>query len=346
MCTVQSLLLSLALLGTATAARPTELDPCRTVEFQTEFPDPGGGPFTHWRNTWWSALLHPYHYMPDLVVTEGEAQNLYFHGLYGRALPSHELFKEEVQLHLSNSEGEWRLGSVDRTSRGGDAGFLLQGDDVLDPGAHHLKAWVPGDKSEANAFAWVWEPGMKAVVTDIDGTCTLDDLEQYLDLIFELGPIDYVPEEKPGATEVLNHWSSKNVAVVYITARPTYLKEITIQWLRDMGFPLGPIILYGASGGVLPPLSDAEKIAYKARRIGDLEERIGVRFLAAYGNSGSDRDAFCEALEIPPERFFMIDCVDCEPLPGCENSQLWADWYRHLEDLENAGIPQVRQPCE
>ncbi len=341
-----SLLLPLVLLGSAPAAPVADLDPCRTVEFWSEFPDPGAEPFTYWRNAWWSALLHPYHYMPDLVVAEGELQSFYFHGLYGRALPSHELFKEEVQLHLSDAVGDWRLAAVERSTRGGDAGFVLQRGDALELGTHHIKAWVPGDGSEANAFTWVWKPGMKAVVSDIDGTCTLDDLEQYLDLIFELGPIDYVPEEKPGAAEVLNHWSAKNVAVVYITARPAYLKEISIQWLREMGFPLGPIILYGASGGVLPPLSDAEKVAYKARRIDDLEERIGVRFLAAYGNSSSDRDAFCEALEIPPERFFMIDCVDCEPLPGCENTQLWGDWYRHLEDLENAGIPRVPQPCD
>jgi len=87
-------------------------------------------------------------------------------------------------------------------------------------------------------------------------------------------------------------------------------------------------------------------VAYEARRIDDLEERIGVRFLAAYGNSGSDREAFCEALDIPPERFFMIDCPECQPLPECENAMLLGDWYRHLEELENADIPFVPQPCE
>ncbi len=335
-----SLLLSAALGNGASASD------CYTVDYIDIFPDPGGPGFTWPRNSLMSATLLPYHYVPDIVLGPGENQYFYFHGLYGRGVPTYELFKESITLYSAGSDGSWANVGTDRTTRGGDAAFLLEAPNLLAPGAHHLKAWVSGDQTEANAFAWVWNPGMRAVVTDIDGTCTLDDLQEYLDIIYEIGPLDYVPEEKPGAAAVMQFWADHHVPVVYITARPLYLKQVTIDWLRAKGFPLGPLFLYGASGGILPPLTDAERIRFKSDRLSDLETRAGVRFLAAYGNTDTDAAAYCQALDMPPEHAFIIDCPSCDPTPECAFSTLSDSWWSHLQDLEEMGIPIVPQPCE
>jgi hypothetical protein len=293
-----------------------------------------------------SAALLPYHYVPDVVVAPGENQYFYFHGLYGRGVPTYELFKEAISLYAAQGEGSWQSLASDRTTRGGDAAFLLEPPNLLASGPHHMKAWVSGDETAANSFAWVWNPGMRAVVTDIDGTCTLDDLQEYLDIIYEIGPFDYVPEEKPGASALMQFWSDHHVPIIYITARPLYLKQVTIDWLRAKGFPLGPIFLYGASGGVLPPLTDAERIRYKCDRLDDLQSRRGVRFLAAYGNAPTDADAYCETLETPAEHIFMIDCPTCSPSPECAFATEDGSWWSHLQELESLGIPVVPQPCD
>lgn len=325
---------------------PAAASDCWTAEYETRFSDPGGPTFYWRRNKLASAALNPYHYLVDECVAPGDDQRFFVHGLYGRGAPTYELYKEQSQLHVATGDSTWKELGISRTTKGGAASFYLTGEEILGPGAHHLKAFIPGDNTDANGFLWSWNPGMKAIVTDIDGTLTKDDLQQYLDIIYDIGPLDYVPEPKPGAVELMQFWGSRNFAVVYITARPSYLKDVTIQWLHDLGFPLGPVICYGASGGVLPPIGSNETIRYKSKRIDDFEERLGTRFVVAYGNSDTDRDAFCQAAEVEPERIFMIDCATCAPPADCPHKLVEDNWHGHLADLEGYGIPVISQPCD
>lgn len=134
--------------------------------------------------------------------------------------------------------------------------------------------------------------GSVAVVTDIDGTLTLSDLE----FLQQLTNASYDPVDYPDAAALMQAYDALGYDIVYMTARGEDLtledgrssREATADWLDAHGYPDGPLFL---ADGVGAFGDSAER--YKVDRLTGLQA-TGTTFAVGYGNSRSDIDAFLE----------------------------------------------------
>ncbi|MEZ4372177.1 MAG: hypothetical protein R3B07_15200 [Polyangiaceae bacterium] len=156
-------------------------------------------------------------------------------------------------------------------------------------------AILEGDGSCAAHYSFLLEPGAKVVVTDIDGTMTSSDDE----LSKQIADGKYDPQENQSASVMMNHWANKGYQVVYLTARPHFFRAETRAWMIEHGFPDGPMItanqlVFGDSART-----------YKRTWVNRITTDFGWKVAAAYGNAGSDIDAYEDAM-IPKEITFII----------------------------------------
>jgi len=122
------------------------------------------------------------------------------------------------------------------------------------------------------------------LVVDLDDTVVDGGLWNSTTLFFDLC---YGAEPFPGAPESLcdlaTRWN-----VVFVTARPDWVKDQTVQWLDAQGFPNAPV-LFSPS----PLLTSDAKRRYKAGAIGELRDR-GLIVRYGVGDRASDVLAYDE----------------------------------------------------
>lgn len=154
---------------------------------------------------------------------------------------------------------------------------------------------LEGDGSCAEHYTFLLPKGAKVIVTDIDGTLTSSDDE----LFKQIDDGNYDPQENKSASVLMNRWAKKGYQVVYLTARPHLFRSETRSWMVEHGFPEGPVITANQL-----VFSESAR-TYKRAWVNRITKDFGWDVTAAYGNAGSDIDAYEDA-GIPKEITFII----------------------------------------
>jgi hypothetical protein len=267
-----------------------------------------GGPYAHTR-------------MP---VTANVADNLdVFVGVRARTTNSEGLVtkpivNEWVSLWQFDQSAEtWAEAARLRTDDAGlySVSTVTPNDDPGQP----VYAILEGDGTCVAHYSYLLEPGAKFVVTDIDGTLTLDDQE----LFTQIANGEYVPQENGSAQRLLSLWAEKGYEIVYLTARPHQFRAESRKWLDDLGYPPGPMI---SANNLVFGQSARE---YKGAWIRRLTQDFGWNVVAAYGNADSDVQAY-EDGGIPKNITFIIgpEAGSFETQPILDN-----DFSAHIEEF-------------
>lgn len=233
----------------------------------------------------------------DTIVNPGDEQVLIAKFAYGTF--DADLVHEKVEVWVERVCGTWSKLGTTWTSDDGDypttdgveddggrVFFHVAAADVLPAGSYRVKMLVKGDHSEANAWLRVWPKQTQAVVTDIDGTMTMQETDgawSWLD--------SNLPVAQPGAAELMQAYYAKGYRLIYLTARPERLTNGTRQWFLDNGFPPGTFHLSQSNVG---ELGDAA-YDYKQAYLTELANAKGVLFAAAVGNKDTDLDAYLDS---------------------------------------------------
>ncbi|HET7505221.1 MAG TPA: hypothetical protein VFK02_29585 [Kofleriaceae bacterium] len=219
-----------------------------------------------------------------------------YHGEKARTQPSGGLLAdplpgENVSLWYYDPDATmWR--SIGSTKTADDGSYDLPSTGFVAPSGRPIYAMLEADGSCAAHYDYLFPPGSKVVVTDIDGTLTLSDNE----LFMQLGDEAYVPKLMPAADRLMQAWATKGYPIVYLTARPHSQRAESRGWLTDLKFPDGPLITAG--NGAQP---DTYKALWMMRMIQD----FGWNVVAVYGNAATDITAYASA-GIPAEHTFIV----------------------------------------
>lgn len=280
-------------------------------------PLPDVGPerdFEHTTSEIVSATSNPHHRGRDLFVNPGEPVWIIGKLTYG--LVDKDLEDEEVDVWMLRDCGDtWeKVGTTISTEEGEhptvegveDSGgwvyFQLPSDIQLGLGRHRFELVVAGDLSHVPVYVDVVEPGTPIVVTDVDGTLTTSENEEFTALL-----TGETPQANADAAEVLGTLADKGYRIFYLTARPEFLVERTREFVRDRGFPAGlvhtTLNTTGATG-------DAA-VAYKSGELAALAAR-GLVPSWAFGNTITDAEAFFTAGIEPADHRVMYLFEDPE----------------------------------
>lgn len=183
---------------------------------------------------------------------------------------------------------------------GGRVFWDLTGEDKMDVGVHPVRMLVKGDHSVAAFNLYVFEPGTQTVIFDIDGTITTSDTELIASLALEIFNGNYVPEMYVDAQNAVQAWVDKGYQVVFLSARPDFLKEMTRDSLILPNFPSGVMHLTNTNTAFISEVAE-----YKTDFINELKNQGQLDIVAVYGNADTDIEAY-EASGIPKDVTFII----------------------------------------
>ncbi|MBK6517628.1 MAG: hypothetical protein IPG04_26795 [Polyangiaceae bacterium] len=178
---------------------------------------------------------------------------------------------------------------------------------------------LEADGSCAEHYEYLLDPGTQVIITDIDGTLTLSDEE----LFQQISDGAYVPVQMGSAAELVSAWADKGYVIIYMTARPHMFRAETRTWLRDQGFPTGPVLT--ANALVVDETARTYKASWVSRVLDDFQWDV----VAAYGNAQSDIDAY-EDGGIPKDITFIVgELAGTSGTVAVENN----DYAAHITDF-------------
>lgn len=254
------------------------------------------------------ALGSPHHRGRDFFYREDDEQWLIGKFTYG--LSDKDIHGEQVDIYLlRDCVGDFELigtalTTLDRShptvegvdDSGGRVYFQIPDDMRLGPGRHRVHFIVRGDGSRTDAFIDVVPSGAPVIVTDVDGTLTTAEAEEFS--AFLTGA---TPAVQPGAPQALGALVERGYHILYLTARPEFLVQRTRDFVRERGLPRGLIhTTLGLTGAL-----GAEAIQYKDDELAALAAR-GLLPSYAFGNSSSDGDAYQHAAILPVDQRFFV----------------------------------------
>ena len=205
-------------------------------------------------------------------------------GLFATPLPG-----ENVSLWTYDGTA-WQ--TIGRTQTGDDGYYELPATGYVAPNGTPIYSMLEGDGGCSEHYDYLLPAGAKVVVTDIDGTLTLSDNEEFM----QIGDESYIPMMMGAADKLTQAWAAKGYTVIYMTARPMVFRNETRNWLRDLAFPIGPVI-------TAPTVEDAA--IYKTLWLKRLVDNFGWQIVAAYGNADTDITAYNNAM-IPKAQTFIV----------------------------------------
>lgn len=286
---------------------------------------PGSFPYTevqrfnHW-NTRHILMSHtPHHRGFDLIVRPGEEQVIRGKFYYG-SMRGH-MNDEWVSIFIWNDQtGKWQY--IDRRKTDKDAYFeyTLKPEQRVGVGIHPVKLVVEGDNSSANMYIQVLKGDEKFVVFDIDGTLTLSDREVGKEVFESIMSQQYVPVAYEGGQDVVKYYKQQGYDIIYLTARPHWLGDLSYKWLIDKGFPMG--ILHTMEKDEPNNSHDV----YKTNYLKMLQQK-GVNIVKAYGNAKTDIVAY-RAIGLPLEKINIIG-----KYAGRDGTVAITDYVSHYQDL-------------
>ncbi|MEZ4379823.1 MAG: hypothetical protein R3A79_00640 [Nannocystaceae bacterium] len=188
---------------------------------------------------------------------------------------------EELGTAIASDDGDNpTVEGVEDT--GGRIYFKIPEDKKLAPGRHRVHMIVETDKSAADQYIDVVPMGAPIFVSDVDGTLTTSENEEFFDLL--LGDI---PDANAFAASAFTLLESKGYWPMYMTARPEFLYKRTREFVDLHGFPHGVIHTTLSKSGAL----GGEAAAYKTGEL-DMLAAKGLKPVYAFGNKESDAEAY------------------------------------------------------
>jgi hypothetical protein len=221
---------------------------------------------------------------------------------------------EDVDVYLNRECGsQWEsLGTVRTTEdgehpttegvedTGGWVFFKVPPRLALGEGRHRFLMAVGGDLSTAEVFVDIVKPGTPLVVSDVDGTLTTTETEEFSALL-----TGSIPDSNPDSPAVLSQLAEKGYRVFYMTARPHFLVGRTREFVETHGYPPGlvhtSLSLTGATG--------SSAVEYKSGELAMLAAR-GLHPAWAFGNTDSDAEAYENGMILPLEQRIMFQFDD------------------------------------
>ena len=213
-----------------------------------------------------------------------KARTLTSGGLFSKPLPG-----EHVSLWTYDG-GAWM--SLGKATTADDGTYELPDTGYVAANGQPIYSMLDADGSCAEHYDYLFPPGTKVVISDIDGTLTLDDQQ----LLNQIPDETYVPKLMGAADKLTQAWAMKGYVVIYLTARPHVFRPETRVWLRDFGFPTGPLITANDVGDAAP---------YKTMWLQRMLTTFGWTAVAAYGNADTDITAY-ENAGIPKAQTFIV----------------------------------------
>lgn len=225
-------------------------------------------------------------YVQDVIVTPGDEQKLtgrFFRSANG--LPGTGTGVAGENLYFFAGEGDtWTQIATTTTDSTGKFSVTLPESAVFDTGNHRILTVLGANGACVESGVFVWPEDTQLITTDIDATLTISDDENIRQMFTD---ITYVQKQAPLADVMMNTWYDKGYEVSYVTARPWDYQGYSRVWLREEGFPFGPLEL--AEGFVHGSSAAVYKQAFVERLLA-----LGFDFVAAYGNALSDVDGFLD----------------------------------------------------
>ncbi len=225
-----------------------------------------------------------------------------------------DLENEEISIYLLRGcTGEWEFLGTGFTTDDGDHAtiegvedtggrlyFQIPDDLKLGLGRHRIHMIVESDNSRADQYIEVIPEGAPLFVSDVDGTLTTSEFEEFGDLL-----TGDIPESNTFAAGALTILEQKGYHPMYMTARPEFLYKRTREFLRVRGFPQGIVRTTLSKDGAL----NDEAIVYKTGQLAALEGK-GLIPTYVIGNSETDAEAYNNANIQPLEHRIFFQYTD------------------------------------
>lgn len=253
----------------------------------------------------------PNHRARDIFQVPGQPQWIIGRFTYGPL--GLDLTGEQVDIYVLRDCGAtWELlGSVETTENGDDttaegidaAGgrvfFQIPSNKALGLGRHRFHLVVRGDLTTADGFIEIVPPGTRLIATDMDGTLTTSETEQFQVLL-----TGAMPEANEDAAEALTLLANRGIRPLFLTARPEWLVGRSREFLEEKGFPPG--VLHTSTSGI--GLVGGAAADYKTADLELLTQR-GLVIEYAIGNTATDADAYNNVGVAPLEHriFFQFE---------------------------------------
>ncbi|MFB6272173.1 MAG: HAD family acid phosphatase [Salinibacter sp.] len=235
------------------------------------------------------ATATAHHSARDALTTPSRSASLA--GTFSYGPLRKDLEGEPVSVWVDDCSGTYRKVATARTDDNGRVSVPIDPDPLPTPGRYRTYFHVQGDGSAAIGTLRVLPRGTELIVFDIDGTLTTDNRELVGDLFDPLLWGEYVPEARPQAATLTRIYRRQHgYQLVYLTARPHWLRARTREWLTAKGMAPG-ILRMAPSLAQSAPTPDGAG-AYKTNVLQHLTQTLGFEIRRAYGNSGTDRHAY------------------------------------------------------
>jgi hypothetical protein len=231
----------------------------------------------------------------DAIETTGTAAVL--RGKFAYGFVSKDLEDELVRVWIDDC-GQWRgLGDV-LTDDDGRIAVPVPAGVLTSPGVYEARFQVLGDRSLTAAWIWILPAATRVVLTDIDATLSTGDPE----LFHQVLDGSYVPTAYQDASALTNAHAVDGQIVIYLTGRPYWLSNITRDWLADLGFTRGPLIVAQSNRDAVPTESGVGD--FKRDQVAALRAK-GLVVDVAYGNASTDIYAYLAA-GLAADRLWII----------------------------------------
>lgn len=266
--------------------------------------------------TGWNSIIPPFgdpnHRGRDMFYNPGEAQWIMAKFSYGTF--DDDIKGEFVDMYLLRDCADtWEfLGTATTTEdgehatvegvedTGGRIYFQIPADKALGLGWHRVHLVVKGDLSSTDQYIHVVEKGAPIIVSDIDGTLTTYETEEFVALA-----AGSLPAMQKDAANLFNIYAEKGYNIFYMTARPEWLGARTHAFFEQYGFPRGIVHTTLTKSGAL----GGEAATYKTNELAMIANR-GLIPSYAFGNTESDAEAYFNAKVEPDDHRIFIQFDD------------------------------------
>lgn len=260
----------------------------------------------------WNSLIPPFgdpnHRGRDMFYNPGDTQ--WIMGKFAYGTFDDDIKGEYVDIYLLRDCGDtWEFLGTETTTEDGahatvegveDTGgriyYQIPPEKELGLGWHRVHFVVKGDLSTADMYIHVVEKGAPIIVSDVDGTLTTYETEEFVALASGT-----IPMMQPDASNLFNIYAEKGFNLFYMTARPEWLDYRTREFLDQYGFPRGIVHTTLTFTGAL----GSSASTYKTDEL-KLIANHGLVPTYAFGNTSTDADAYYNSNINPDDhRIFM-----------------------------------------